>query len=113
SEAASPVQGDWAPLQLRCLIAGGAGVALCALGALLDPAQFFRSWLFAFVFWLAFPLGCLAILMLQNLTGGRWGAVLRRTFEASSATLPVLAAAFVPVALGVHYLYLWADPAVV
>ena len=27
-----------------------------------DPVQFFRSYLFAFVFWIGLPLGCSAIL---------------------------------------------------
>ncbi|HYT89508.1 MAG TPA: hypothetical protein VEL76_12450 [Gemmataceae bacterium] len=109
SEASPAAPINWNLLQTRLLLGGGAGVALCALGALLDPTQFFRSWLFAFVFWLAFPLGGLVILMIQHQTGGRWGLMLRRPLEAAAMTLPVLAAAFVPVAFGVYHLYRWAD----
>ena len=32
-------------------------MALCGLGAFLDPTQFFRSYLLAYVFWLGLPLG--------------------------------------------------------
>jgi hypothetical protein len=45
--------------------------------------------------------------MLQYLTGGRWGALLRRLLESSSRTLILLAVLFVPVLLGVNYLYKW------
>src|SRR5262249_16236289 len=61
-------------------------------------------------------LGGLVILMLQYLTGGRWGVVLRRVLEAAAATLPLLALLFLPLVLamlqplfreGVAYPYLW------
>ena len=71
---------DWARLQVPALAAGGAGLALCALAAVLglaEPRQLLTSWLVAFLFWLGLALGSLALLMLQNLTGGRWGIVLR------------------------------------
>jgi hypothetical protein len=38
---------------------------------------------------------------------GAWGIVIRRIFEASSRTLPMLAILFVPIALGMHELYPW------
>src|SRR5262249_40187909 len=75
----------------------------------LDREQFFRSWLVAFLFWLALPLGCLGVLMLQYQTGGLWGVAMRRVLESATQTLPLLALAFVPVALGMHYLYVWTD----
>ena len=31
-----------------------------SLGLFLDPAQFFRSYLFAFLFWIGIALGCLS-----------------------------------------------------
>jgi hypothetical protein len=113
--AASPSanQGDLAALRLKALLVGAGGLALCALGALLDEEQFFRSWLLAFVAWLALPLGSLAILMVQNLTGGRWGLALRRVLEAAAQTMPLMALAFLPVAFGVDYLYIWSDDALV
>jgi hypothetical protein len=46
-------------------------------------------------------------------TGGAWGFLLRRFFEAAMRTLPLLAALFVPIAIGVRYLYPWANPAIV
>jgi hypothetical protein len=110
SDAAPSIQAEWDRLRNPLLIAGAVGLALCALGALLDPERFFQSWLVAFLFWLAMPLGSLAVLMLHQQTGGRWGLPLRRIQEAASQTLPLLALFFVPVALGVYYLYPWTDP---
>jgi hypothetical protein len=42
-------------------------------------------------------LGCLALLMLQHLTGGRWSLVIRRILEAGTRTLPVMAVAALPI----------------
>jgi len=83
---------------------------LCVLGALLDPQQFFFAYLSAFLFWTGITLGGLAVCMLHNLTGGAWGALIRRPFEACGRTLPLLAVLFVPVAVGMPFLYVWVDP---
>jgi hypothetical protein len=48
--------------------------------------------------------------MLYHLTGGAWGFLIRRVLEAGMRTLPLLAVLFIPVALGVRYLYVWARP---
>ncbi|HEY9899074.1 MAG TPA: hypothetical protein V6D00_07820 [Pantanalinema sp.] len=72
--------------------------------------HFLASYLFAFLFWWGIALGCLFILMLQNLTGGRWGGLLRPILEAASRTLPVLAVCFLPVLIGASALYPWAQP---
>jgi hypothetical protein len=55
-------------------------------------------------------LGSLAVLMIQYLSGGAWGLVARRVFEASTRTLPLMAVLFVPLALNVSQLYAWAKP---
>ena len=93
-------------------MAAGA-VLLLAAGFLLDPAQFFRSYLFAYVFWVGVALGCLSIALLSHLTGGMWGLFIRRFLEAGTRTFPVLALLFLPVVFGVGSLYPWARPEVV
>jgi len=60
---------------------------------------------------LAAALGGLALLMLQHMSGGGWGVVLRRIFEASARTLPWMAVLFLPIALGASRLYPWTDAA--
>ncbi len=82
-------------------------LGLCAAAGLAGPEQFFRSYLLAFVFWNGLAVGSLAILMLQYLTGGAWGIVIRRPLEAAARTLPLTAAGFVLLVAGVRRLYEW------
>jgi hypothetical protein len=103
-----------ARLQQRALMVGAIGLLAGAAGALLAGVdQFLRSWLIGFMLVLGLSLGSLALLMLQHLSGGQWGLVSRRIFEAASRTLPLLAILFLPIALGLNRLYIWAQPAIV
>jgi hypothetical protein len=97
-------------VQRQSVIVGVAGLALCAIGGFFNPAQFFRSYLVAFLFWSGIPLGCLAVLMLHHLVGGGWGFLIRRLLEAGSRTMPLVALLFVPILLGIPHLYIWAHP---
>jgi hypothetical protein len=73
-------------------------------------AQFFRSWLFAWFFWWGVSLGSMGLIMMHYLLGGGWGYLIRRFGEAASLCIPVLAVLFIPVILGVKFLYPWAVP---
>jgi hypothetical protein len=97
-------------LQQRALLVGIAALVLCALLGPHSPTQFFRSYLFAFVFWMSFPLGCLALLMLDHMAGGGWGVPLRRLWEAGTKTFILMAVLFLPLLLRLPLLYRWADP---
>src|SRR5207237_6589329 len=94
------------------LIAGVVLSVLLIIGAFIDRAQFFHAYLVGFVFWTGITVGSLALLMLQHLTGGAWGVVIRRTLEAATRTLPLMLLLFVPVALGLKHIYVWTDLAV-
>lgn len=100
-------------LQRVALGIGGLGLLATAVGFVTNSDQFYRSWLLAFVFVLGFPLGSLALLMVHHLTGGGWGIVIRRSFEAAARTVPVMALLFVPIAFGLHSLYEWSHAEVV
>ena len=93
----------------RALIAGVVGLAVCAIGFVVDRDHFFRSWLIAFLLALGIALGSLALMMIQHLSGGTWG-VFRRIFEASSRTVPFMFVLFIPVILGMTSLYVWTHP---
>jgi hypothetical protein len=93
--------------QRRALIVGALFSVVFAVGFFVDRAQFFHSYLFAFSFWAGISAGSLALLMLQHLTGGGWGLVIRRVLEASTRTLPLVAVLFVPIVLGGHWIYSW------
>lgn len=97
-------------LQQRALIVGVLGLAAAAFGAFMDADQFFRSWLIGFLFCLGLALGSLGLLMLQHMSGGEWGLVGRRVFEAASRTLPVVALMFIPLLFGLRDLFEWARP---
>ena len=91
------------------LIAGVAGLVVCALGFVIDRGHFFRSWLISYLLVLGIALGSMALMMVQHLSGGTWG-VFRRIFEASSRTIPFMALLFIPVLLGMSDLYVWTHP---
>ena len=97
-------------LQQRALIVGVVALLAGAVGAVMNVDQFFRSWLIGFLFCLSLSLGSLALLMLQHLSGGQWGMVARRVFEAGSRMLPVVAILAVPVIIGLPRIFAWAQP---
>ena len=100
-------------LQQRALIVGVLGLAAGLIGAFTNRDQFFQSWLVGFIFCLGLSLGSLGLLMLQHLSGGQWGLVGRRVFEAASRTLPLLALFFVPILFAMPTLFKWAKPELV
>src|SRR5882757_4601994 len=63
--------------------------------------QFFRAYLVGYLFCFGLMLGSTALLMLQHVTGGKWGLVIRRMLEAGSRTLPIVVIMFLPVAFGI------------
>jgi hypothetical protein len=99
------------------LIAGAVGLAACAVAGLIPSTRvaMFRAWLVAFNFCLGLALGSLVVLMLQYLTGGTWGFIIRRPLEAATRTLPLMTILFLPLAAAVCLgdLYHWADPKIV
>jgi hypothetical protein len=97
-------------LQWFSLSVGILTLLACIIGAPFSPSQFFRAYLAAYLFYLGIGLGSFGILMIYYLTGGAWGSLTRRLFEAGMRTLPLLAILFTPVACGLGYLYLWARP---
>ncbi len=84
---------------------GGCGVAL--LGYFIAPHLFFPAWLAAFWYCLSLPLGALALLLVHDLTGGRWEIIARAPLEAAVATMPLFILAFLPLIAGMTVLYPW------
>jgi hypothetical protein len=100
---------ELAGLQRRFLLAGGAGAAVSLVGLLFDARQFLQSYLMAYSLCLGVTLGCLALGMVHQLSGGAWGVVLRRPIGAASRVLPVMTALFLPIAVGMSSLYPWTN----
>jgi hypothetical protein len=94
----------------RSLIVGVVFGVIAILLAFKNPDEFYRAYLLGFMAWLGVALGSMAIVMIRHLTGGGWGVVIRRILGAAMRTLPLLAALFIPIILGIHKLYIWAQP---
>jgi len=99
--------------QWSAFIVGGVALAACVIGGVLNPSSFFQGYLMAYMFWLGVSLGCMAILMIHYLAGGRWGFAVRRLLEAATWTLPVMLLLFIPYLLGLGKLYDWTHPQLV
>jgi hypothetical protein len=93
----------------NALFIGIAAALLCIVGAFFSRAQFFQSWLVAWLFFTGLSLGSLVIVMIQALTGGAWGWAIRPLCEAAMLALPLMAALFIPVLIGAHDLFPWSQ----
>jgi hypothetical protein len=72
-----------------------------------------RAWLLGLMLTFGWAVGGLALLMVQYLTGGKWGLLLRRPLEAMSRTLPLVFGYWLVIAVFAKKLYMWASPAMV
>lgn len=92
------------------LVIGVAGLIACALGMWLDPADTFVGYLIGVLWGFDVSLGALLFLMIHTLTGGNWGTAIRRILEAATMVLPLMILLFLPLLLGLDYLYPWSRP---
>ena len=101
--------------QKRALTIGLISSVVAAVLAVLDRSidHVLRAWLLGMVVTFGFAVGGLALLMVQYVSGGKWGLLLRRPLEAMSRTLPLIFAYWIVVAFSLKRLYLWASPAMV
>src|SRR5256884_2041992 len=84
-------------------------LALCVVGAFLNPHQFSYSWLFAFAFFFTLCAGCFFWTIVHHATDADWSVVVRRQLENIAVLLVVLAILFVPILLLRRHLYSWMD----
>jgi hypothetical protein len=94
-------------IQRRGYIAAVIGIVVAIALGFRDWTQFFHSYLFAYILWMSFAMGCLAILQLHHMTGGRWGLPIRRILEAGSRTIPLMTVLFIPIAVFMKWIYPW------
>lgn len=97
---------DFERFRTVALGAGGIALIACAIGFYFSPEQALRSWLLGFIFWGGITIGSIGVLMLQYLTGGAWGLVIRRILEASTRTLPLVFVLFFPLFF-IQYYHYW------
>jgi hypothetical protein len=110
--------------QQRAMMIGAVGLLAGIVGGFIDrPAgealvlglspNFFRAWLIGFLLCTGLTLGSLGWMMLHHLTGGQWGFVSRRIWEAATRALPLVALFFLVVLLGMPAIFHWSDRALV
>ena len=103
------LQSQFARWQRRALIVGAVAAVLSLIGAFFDHAQFFRSYLFAWLFWSGLSFGALVIVMMQILTRRNVGPRRARPGDRRLPHAPAMALLFLPVLLGLHDIYGWSQ----
>ncbi len=96
-------------LQGRLLMAGALGAVVSIAGWFMEPTQFFQSYLMAYMLCLGVTLGCLALGMIHQLSGGAWGVLIRRPIGAAVRVIPIMTVLFLPIVLGMSHLYTWTN----
>lgn len=87
-------------MRTRCLTVGAVFAILAIVGAVKYWDIFLRAWLFSFMFWLGLTLGSLVLLMLQYTSGGNWGRLGRRIWEAGASNLWLIFLFWIPIVIG-------------
>jgi hypothetical protein len=109
---------DFAPptiinrMRMPSLVAGllfSIGAVVLAVTSPKGWDLFLHAWLFAFIFWLGLTTGPLVLLLLQYVTGGNWGRLGRRIWEAAAGNLWLMFAFWLPIAFWMKHIYHWAD----
>jgi hypothetical protein len=109
-QATIPPGHSWNRVPVIASVCALLGAVACAILGASNPKQFFFSWLVSFMFFLSLALGALFFVLIQYAAQGGWGIVLRRIGETIFVMVPVMAALFVPLLLGLHDLYEWSAP---
>jgi hypothetical protein len=100
-------------IQRRLTLVAAVGAVVSVVGAFIDIDQFLQSYLLAYMWCLGATLGCLALGMVHQLSGGAWGVLIRRPIGAASRVLPMMTVLFLPILFGMTRLYSWTHPELV
>jgi hypothetical protein len=99
----------------RALITGAIFAVLSVVLAFLAASMehdgvdhLLRSYLLGYIFCWGLTVGGLALLMVQYVSGGKWGLLIRRPLEAMSRCLPLVFVLFLPIGFFMKKLYIWA-----
>lgn len=98
-----------APMRIAALV-GAAGLAVSVVAIVVDPSRALLGYLAAYCAVAFTAIGALVLLLIGQLTSARWLIPLRRLQESLVIVFPVLALLFVPIAVGLEHVYVWAEP---
>ena len=90
------------------LLAALIAAVLLGGGALLQPAAVAAGWLASFTFWSSAPIGAVALALIHETTGGRWGPAGAPTLRLLCIFTILLPLFFVVLALSCGAIYPWA-----
>lgn len=93
-----------------CLGISAVSTVICVALAFSAPQQFWPGYLVAANYWVSISLGCLGILLIHSISGGRWGYALGRGLHAGAATLPLVLILAAILAIDAGYALPWAAP---
>lgn len=92
----------------------GIGLVLIALliivivaGWLIWPDSFFPAYWFGLMFWTQLSVGCLVLLLVQFLTGGKWGEASAPLLRGGAGGLYILLPLFLPVFFALPHIFSW------
>src|SRR6185437_11000200 len=94
-------------IRLWAVLALLLGLAGCILGARGNFNGLLAAWLATCIFWLGVPLGAVTLLLVQDLTGGRWMGGARPALEAPAIAMPLATLAFLPLVASLPAIYRW------
>jgi hypothetical protein len=83
-------------------------ISLAFLALPMGKQHLLRAYLMGFMTCFNFVGGSLAFLMVQYVSGGKWGAILRRPLEAMTRTIGLIILMILPILFFMKHLYLWA-----
>jgi hypothetical protein len=95
------------------LVAAGGGAILAYNAYQHAPDAWLKPYLIGWITWTGISLGCLSLVLLHNLTGGKWGDAVRPVLRGAASSLWLMPVLFVPIFLGVERIYPWADASAV
>jgi hypothetical protein len=99
------------PASRRLFLVALAAAIVLAGGAVLFPSAVAKGWLVGIVFWSSAPIGAVALALIHETTGGRWGVAAAPTLRLGclcAVILPVFFVLFMPF---VGLVYPWAREA--
>lgn len=100
---------DTSRLQTGALAVGVIALVGAAVLGFGNATGFFQSYLMAFLFCIGLSLGAFILMVVQNMAGGSWGALISRPLEAATALLPLMAILFIPLIFGMDKLFIWTN----
>jgi hypothetical protein len=96
------------PAARFCLLAALVAAVLLGGGSILRPSAVATGWLVGFAFWSSLPIGAVALALIHETTGGRWGLAAAPTLRLFCLGAPLLPLFFIVLAFSVTLIYPWA-----